>query len=60
VLEFNYLAACQVAERLARQRTRRMQALVGALVAAMFAGLAAWQYEQPLKEGKRHRPWRCC
>src|ERR1700722_1386377 len=49
VVEFDYLAACQEAERLARRRTRRMQALVGVLIAAMVAGLAAWRYEQPLK-----------
>ena len=49
-VEFDYLAACQEAERLARRRTRRVQALVGVLVAAMVAGLAAWQYEQPLRE----------
>ena len=30
-LEFDYLAACQAAERLARRRTRRVQTLVGAL-----------------------------
>jgi formylglycine-generating enzyme required for sulfatase activity len=49
-VEFDYIAACREAERLARRRTRRMQALVGALVAAIIAGLAAWRYEQPLKE----------
>ena len=47
-VEFDYLAACQEAERLARRRTRRVQALVGVLVAAIVAGLVAWQYEQPL------------
>jgi formylglycine-generating enzyme required for sulfatase activity len=50
VAELDYLAACRVAERLARQRSRRAQALVGVLVAAMVAGLAAWRYEQPLKQ----------
>jgi formylglycine-generating enzyme required for sulfatase activity len=50
VVEFDYLAACEAAERLARRRTRRMQALIGVLVGAMVAGLAAWRYQQPLKE----------
>jgi formylglycine-generating enzyme required for sulfatase activity len=49
-LELDYLAACEAAERSARRRTRRMQALVGLLVAAVLAGLAAWRYERPLKE----------
>ena len=33
-VEFDYLAACQAAARLARRRTRRMQALVGVLALA--------------------------
>ncbi len=41
-LEFAYLAACQDEERLARRRTRRMQALVGALVFGVVAGLVGW------------------
>jgi formylglycine-generating enzyme required for sulfatase activity len=49
-VEFDYLAACEAAERLARRRTRRLQALFGALVVAMIAGLAAWRYQEPLNE----------
>ena len=49
-VEFDYLAACEAAERSARRRTRRVQALVGVLVAAVLAGLTAWRYERPLKE----------
>jgi formylglycine-generating enzyme required for sulfatase activity len=42
VLEFDYLAACQAAERLERRRTRRMQAAVGVLAFGIVAGLAGW------------------
>ena len=41
-LDLEYLAACQVADRLARNRTRRMQALVGVLAFGVVAGLAGW------------------
>jgi hypothetical protein len=49
-VEFDYLAVCQEAERLAQRRTRRVQVTVGMLVAVMVAGLVAWGYERPLKE----------
>ncbi len=35
--------------RAAQRRTRRMQALIGGLVAVIVAGLAAYENEQPLK-----------
>jgi formylglycine-generating enzyme required for sulfatase activity len=46
----DYVASCQSAEQAIQARTRRVQALVGVLVAAMVAVLAVWRYEQPLKE----------
>ena len=48
--EFDYIAACEEAERLTRRRTRRVQALVGALAASVVAGLAAWLNESYLQE----------
>jgi formylglycine-generating enzyme required for sulfatase activity len=41
-LEFDYLAGCQVAARLARRRTRRVQALVGTLATLLVLGGVAW------------------
>ncbi len=41
-LDLEYLEACQVADRLHRNRTRRMQALVGVLAFSIVAGLAGW------------------
>jgi formylglycine-generating enzyme required for sulfatase activity len=41
-LEFDYLAACRVAERLARRRARRVQALIYVLFVAIIAGLVGW------------------
>ena len=50
-LELDYLAACREAERLAqRRKLRSVQALVGVLVAAIIAGLAAWWNQDWLKE----------
>jgi formylglycine-generating enzyme required for sulfatase activity len=46
----DYVASCRSAEQAVQARTRRVQALVGVLVAAMVAVLAVWRYEQPLKE----------
>jgi formylglycine-generating enzyme required for sulfatase activity len=41
-LEFDYVAGCQEAERLARRRTRRVQALVGTLATLLVLGGVAW------------------
>jgi formylglycine-generating enzyme required for sulfatase activity len=41
-LEFDYVAACQVAERLARRQTRRVQAFVGTLATLLVLGGVAW------------------
>jgi formylglycine-generating enzyme required for sulfatase activity len=49
-VEFDYLASCKEVERSARKRTRRVQALVGGLVAAIVAVVAVWRNEQWLKE----------
>ena len=45
-----YIAACRKAEAAAKGRKRRVRALVGGLVATMIAGLAAWRYQELLKE----------
>ena len=34
-----------------QRRRSRVQALVGVLIAGIVAALAAWRYEQPLKDG---------
>jgi formylglycine-generating enzyme required for sulfatase activity len=49
-LEFDYLAACQGAERLARSRTRRMQALVGVLAFGVVTALVGWLNQSYLRE----------
>ena len=49
-VEFDYLAACQAAARLARRRTRRMQALVGVLAFGVVAGLVGWLNQSYLEE----------
>lgn len=49
-LELNYIEACAVAGRLSRRRAQRVQALVGALIVVMVGVLAAWRYQQSLKE----------
>jgi len=41
-LEFDYLAACQVTERLAHHRARQNQALVGTLMTLLVLGGVAW------------------
>jgi formylglycine-generating enzyme required for sulfatase activity len=46
----DYVAACRWAEQAAQTRTRRVQALVGVLVAAMVASLAAWRYQVQLSQ----------
>jgi len=48
--EIAYLAACQRAERLARRRIRRVQALVGILVFSAAAGFVGWLNESYLRE----------
>jgi formylglycine-generating enzyme required for sulfatase activity len=58
--EFEYVAACQVAERLRHRRTRRVQALVGTLAALLLLGGVGWWNEDFLREqyhwGKRFIP----
>ncbi len=49
-LEFDYVAACQEAERLARTRARRMQMLIGALALSVVAGVVGWRTESYLRE----------
>jgi formylglycine-generating enzyme required for sulfatase activity len=49
-VEFDYLAACQEAERLERKRTRRVLALVGVLGFGIAAVLIGWQNESYLRE----------
>jgi formylglycine-generating enzyme required for sulfatase activity len=45
-LEFDYVAACQVAEGLAQRRTRQAQALVGALVVLLaLVGVGWWKQD---------------
>jgi formylglycine-generating enzyme required for sulfatase activity len=48
--EFDYLAACQVAERLAHRQTRRVQALVGTLAALLVLGGVGWWKEGLFRE----------
>ena len=55
-LEFDYVAACQLAERLARRRTRRVQGLVGALVALLTLGGVGWWNQDFLQE-QYHWRW---
>jgi formylglycine-generating enzyme required for sulfatase activity len=49
-LEFDYVADCQAAERLAHRRTRRVQALVGALVALLALGGVGWWQQDFFRE----------
>jgi formylglycine-generating enzyme required for sulfatase activity len=49
-LEFDYVAACQVAERLAHSRTRQDHALLGALMVLLALGGVAWWNEGSLRE----------
>jgi formylglycine-generating enzyme required for sulfatase activity len=48
--EFDYVAGCQVAERMARRRTRRVQALVGMLGALLALGGVGWWKEGFIRE----------
>jgi formylglycine-generating enzyme required for sulfatase activity len=50
VLEFDYLAACQAAERLARMRTWRMLTVVGVLAFGLVAAPVAWLNDTYLRE----------
>jgi formylglycine-generating enzyme required for sulfatase activity len=52
-LEFDYLASCREAERLARRRNRRMQVLVGVLAFGVVAGLVGWLNESYVQERMR-------
>jgi formylglycine-generating enzyme required for sulfatase activity len=49
-LEFDYLAACQVAERSARRRTRRTRVLVYVLLVGIIAGLVLWINQRYVNE----------
>jgi formylglycine-generating enzyme required for sulfatase activity len=49
-LEFDYVAACQVAERLATRRTRRVQALVGTLAVLLALGGVGWWEQGFIRE----------
>jgi formylglycine-generating enzyme required for sulfatase activity len=49
-LEFEYLAACEAAERLSRRRTRRMQAVLGVLAFGVVVGLIGWLNQTYLQE----------
>jgi formylglycine-generating enzyme required for sulfatase activity len=49
-LEFDYVAGCQKAERLAHRRTRRAQALVGTLAALPVLGVVGWWQQDFLRE----------
>ncbi len=51
--EFEYLAACQEAERLAQRRSHRMQALVGVLAFGVVTGLVGWLNQSYLHERLR-------
>jgi Sulfatase-modifying factor enzyme 1/TIR domain len=48
--EFDYLAACQEAEQLARRRMRHMQALIGVMALLVVAALVGWLNESYLQE----------
>jgi hypothetical protein len=50
VLEFDYLAACRAAERLAQRRTRRIQTMFGVLAFGIVAALLGWLNESYLQE----------
>jgi Novel STAND NTPase 1/TIR domain len=49
-LEFDYLAACQTAEQIARRRTRRTWAVVGVLAVGVVAGVIGWLEEDYIRE----------
>jgi formylglycine-generating enzyme required for sulfatase activity len=49
-LEFDYIAACQVAESLAQRSARRVQALVGTLVVLLALGGVGWWQQDFLRE----------
>jgi formylglycine-generating enzyme required for sulfatase activity len=49
-LEIDYLAACRVAERAARSRKRRGQALIYTLLIGIIAGLIGWINQSYVKE----------
>ena len=49
-IDWDYLAACRTAEHAARRRTRRAQALVGALGLLVVAGVVGWLNQARLLE----------
>jgi formylglycine-generating enzyme required for sulfatase activity len=49
-LEFDYVVGCQVEERLARRRTRRVQALFGSLAALLALGGVGWWEQGSIRE----------
>jgi formylglycine-generating enzyme required for sulfatase activity len=54
-VEFEYLAACRDAERVAQRQRRRVQVLVGVLAVGIVAGLATWWNQNWL--GERLYAW---
>lgn len=48
--DLEYLAACQVADRLARRRTRRVRAFIYVLLVGIIIGLVGWINQAYLKE----------
>jgi formylglycine-generating enzyme required for sulfatase activity len=49
-LEVDYVACCQVAERLAQRRVRRVQALFGALIVLLALGGVGWWKQNFIRE----------
>jgi formylglycine-generating enzyme required for sulfatase activity len=48
--ELEYLAACEKADRLARRRTRRVQAFIYVLLVGIIVGLVGWINQSYIKE----------
>jgi formylglycine-generating enzyme required for sulfatase activity len=49
VVEFDYLAACEAAERLAQRRARRIRELIYVLLIGIIAVLVGWINQSPIK-----------
>jgi formylglycine-generating enzyme required for sulfatase activity len=52
--DFDYLAACEVAERSARRRVRAVQTAMAVLVLGVIGGMAAWIEHDDLQQGWRY------